>query len=195
MSTRDPRVDAYIARQREFAKPILTYIRAAVHEACPGCEETLKWSMPAFMSNGILCSMAAFKEHASFGFWKHELVLGTPRREAMGSFGRITSVADLPPRPRLLKLIRKAVQLNADGVKPRRRAAPAKKAIAMPADFRGALAANRKARANYDAFPPSHRREYLEWITEAKRADTRSRRIAQAVEWIAAGKPRNWKYL
>lgn len=194
MGTRDPRVDAYMAKQQEFAKPILRYLREVVHEGCPECEETLRWSMPAFMYRGILCGFAAFKEHATFGFWKHELLLGERSREAMGSFGRLTSVEDLPSRKVLLTLIGKAMELNEKGTKvPMAMKAP-KKGMTVPSDLKSALAKNKKARTTFEGFSPSHKREYLEWITEAKREGTRKRRLSQAVEWLAKGKPRNWRY-
>src|SRR5262245_8813235 len=116
MGTRDPRIDAYIAKQGDFARPILTYLRDVVHEACPDCEETLKWSSPSFMHHGLLCGFAAFKEHATFGFWKHDLVVGADRGDAMGSFGRLTSVKDLPAKKQLVSMIRKAIELNEQGV-------------------------------------------------------------------------------
>lgn len=199
MATHDPRIDAYIARSAEFARPILEKLRAIVHEACPQVEETLKWGMPTFMhAGGILCSMAAFKQHASFGFWKHALVLGEDvPRDGMGSFGRMARLADVPPKKQLIPLIRKAMKLNEDDVKtagPRKRSAPRPEAE-PPADFLAALKKQRKALAAFEGFSPSQRREYVEWITEAKREDTRQRRIAQAVEWLADGKPRNWKYM
>ena len=193
----DPRVDAYIAKQRDFARPILTYLREVIHEGCPECEETLKWSSPTFLYHGMLCGFAGFKAHVVFGFWKHELVLGpnASRERAAGSFGRLTSIGDLQPRPQLLGFVRKAMKLNEKGVKtPRERKGP-KKAIPMPTDLRNALAKNKKAKAAYDAFSPSHKREYLEWITDAKAEETRQRRLAQAIEWMAEGKPRNWKYM
>lgn len=209
MSPRDPRIDAYIARSAEFARPILERLRDIVHEACPQVEETIKWGMPAFVHAGsILCNMAAFKQHASFGFWKHAQVMGEdvpsdgiPRnstpRAGMGSFGRMTGLADVPPKQRLLALIRKAMRLNEEaGETPVvRRIAPSRPALAPPADLLAALAKNRKAQATFAAFSPSHRRDYVEWVIEAKREDTRQRRIAQAVEWMAEGKPRNWKYM
>lgn len=197
MGKRDGRVDEYIAKQQDFAKPILRYLRDVVHDGCPDCEETLKWGMPSFMHEGILCGMAAFKAHATFGFWKHTLVVGNADADqrAMGSFGRLTRIEDLPSKRELLALIRKAAALNEEGVKAPAKAPRPKKAIAMPPAFRSALSKNKKAQANYEAFPPSHKREYLEWIVEAKREETRDRRIAQAVEWIAGGKARNWKYM
>ena len=163
MPTIDTRIDAYIARQREFAKPILTYLREVIHEGCPECEETLKWSSPSFMHHGILAGFAAFKEHATFGFWKHELVTGRRERgNAMGSFSRLTSVADLPPRRELVAMVRKAKAFNEDGARvPRRKPAP-KKAIPVPSDLRTALARSKRAKATFDAFSPSQRREYLE---------------------------------
>ena len=198
MPSRDPRVDAYIARQADFARPILAYVREAVHEACPDVEETIKWGMPSFLhAGGILGGMAAFKQHASFGYWKHALVVGEgEQRTGMGSYGKLASISDLPPRRTLLAHIRKAAKLNEEGVKtPAARKAAPRPLPEAPADLLAALGNNAKARAVFDKFPPSHKRDYVEWITGAKRGDTRSRRVAQAVEWMAEGKPRNWKYM
>ena len=196
MGTRDPRVDAYIAKSADFAKPILTHIREIVHAACPDVEETMKWSMPFFDYHGPLCNMAAFKAHVGFGFWKGALVLGRGTADderAMGQFGRITSVKDLPPKKELTALIKKAAKLNEEGVKVEKKKAP-RAELPVPPELAAALAKNKKARANFEAFPPSHRRDYNEWIGEAKREETRAARVKQAIEWIAEGKSRNWKY-
>ena len=194
MGKRDARITAYIAKQRDFAKPILNYLRAVVHEGCPEVVETLKWSSPSFEYQGILCGFAAFKEHAVFGFWKHENLLGKDRGGAMGSFGRLTSVDDLPPKKKLLSLIKQAMDLNEKGVKPKWMERRGKKApIPMHPALSAALTKNKKAKATFDAFTPSHKREYLEWITEAKGEDTRARRVQQAVKRMAEGKARNWK--
>jgi uncharacterized protein YdeI (YjbR/CyaY-like superfamily) len=197
MGTKDPRIDAYIAKSAAFAKPILVRLRGIVHEACPEVTETLKWSMPSFEYEGLLCGIAAFKQHCTFGFWKHALVVGDDAKaeEAMGSFGRITSLEDLPSKAVLARYVKKAMRLNEQGIKTPREKARPKKPIPMHPDLRRALAANRKASAAFEAFSPSHKREYLEWITEAKREETRNRRVEQAVEWLAEGKPRNWKYM
>ena len=197
MGTRDARIDAYIAKAAEFARPILRHVRALVHDACPEVGETLKWGMPSFEYKGLLCGMAAFREHATFGFWKHDLLVkdDAKAREAMGSFGRLRSVGDLPPKRTLAGYVRRAMKLNDDGVKAPRAKTRPKKPIPVHADFRAALAKNAKARAAFEAFPPSHKREYLEWIAEAKRDETRVRRVSQAVAWMAEGKPRNWKYM
>jgi uncharacterized protein YdeI (YjbR/CyaY-like superfamily) len=197
MGKKDPRIDAYIAKQWEFAKPILAYLRDVIHEGCPECEETLKWSSPTFMHHGMLCGFAGFKEHAIFGFWKHELVFGpnASRERVAGSFGRLTGVDDLPPKRVLLAWIKKAKELDENGVKaPRMRKGP-KRAIPLPRDLKAAFAKNKQAKATYDAFSPSHQREYLEWITGAKADETRKRRLDQAVEWMSEGKSRNWKYM
>jgi uncharacterized protein YdeI (YjbR/CyaY-like superfamily) len=193
---RDPRIDAYIERAAPFAQPILAQVRERVHDACPDVEETIKWGMPTFVhAGGILCGMAAFKQHASFGFWKHALVVGEGEpREGMGSYGKMTSVKDLPPKKTLLAHIRKAMKLNEDGVKPQARKAAPKPPPETPEDLAAALKKNRAAQATFDAFPPSCKREYIEWIVEAKREETRAKRLAQAVEWMAEGKRRNWKY-
>ncbi|HEX7978957.1 MAG TPA: YdeI/OmpD-associated family protein [Gemmatimonadaceae bacterium] len=193
---RDPRVDAYIAKSADFAKPILTHIRETIHAACPDVEESIKWSMPAFMYHGPLMNMAAFKAHATVGFWKGELVLGRSAGgddRAMGHFGRITSVKDLPPKKELVAVIKKAAKLNEDGVKVEKKKAP-RPVLPVPPELAAALAKNKKARTNFEAMPPSHQREYNEWIGEAKREETRAARVKQAIEWIAEGKGRNWKY-
>src|SRR5688572_18917943 len=196
MGTRDPRIDVYIAKQQEFAKPILSYLREVIHEGCPEVAETLKWSAPAFEYQGFLCGFAAFKEHAALGFWKGTLILSPNNKsiDAAGSFGRLKTLKDLPPKKVLIGYIKKAMELNEQGVKAPMKPPKPKAAIPMPADLKTALAKNRKAKATYDAFSPSHKREYLEWITEAKATDTRQRRVGQAIEWMSEGKPRMWKY-
>jgi uncharacterized protein YdeI (YjbR/CyaY-like superfamily) len=199
MGTRDPRVDAYIAKSADFAQPILTHLREVVHAACPQVEETMKWSTPHFDYKGIMCAMAAFKEHAIFGFWKGSLIEGVaPNRnnggEAMGNYGKLRSIKDLPSKKELTGFIKQAMKLNDDGVVvPKAKKAP-KPEAKVPAELKAALSRNRKAVATWDAFPPSHRREYIEWIVEAKRPETKDKRVAQTVEWVAEGKGRNWKY-
>lgn len=196
MPKADPRVDAYIEKKAAFAQPILRHIRAAVHRACPEAEETLRWSMPSFSYKGqILCQMAAFKAHAAFGFWRSKEITGDgPPEAGMGEFGKLTGVADLPDPATLDALIRKAATLIDSGTKTPRPVKHPRPELAIPADFAAALAGGGAAQANYEGFPPSARREYLEWVIDAKRAETRASRIAQAVEWIADGKKRNWKY-
>ena len=199
MGKRDPRIDAYIAKSAKFAKPILTHLREVVHSACPDVEETLKWSMPAFMHHGILCGMAAFKEHAAFNIWKGNLIVGGDGdRAAMGQFGRITRVSALPSKKVLTGYIKQAMALNeARTPRPKtRRPGVARKSVSVapPADFAAALKKNTKARATFDSFSPSNKREYVEWIVEAKREETRQRRLGQAIEMLAEGKTRNWKY-
>ena len=193
----DPRVDAYIGRQADFARPILEHLRETIHAACPEAEETLKWSMPNFLYKGkILANMAAFKAHAAFGFWRSSEVLGETggERDAMGQFGRLTSVDQLPPPDELGALVRKAMASIDAGPAPLRPKKPPKPDLPTPDDLRTALDGIPKAAAAFDAFPPSCRREYVEWVTEAKRPETRAKRVAQAVEWMAEGKRRNWKY-
>ena len=187
MPKHDARVDAYIAKSADFAKPILQYLRETIHAALPQVEETMKWSTPFFEYKGTLAMMAAFKEHIRFGFWKGQLL--------DAGMERITSMKDLPPKKDLVALVKKAAALNEQGVKVERpakkKAAPAK----TPPDLTAALKKNKKAGAAFEGFPPSHRREYIQWITDAKSEETRKRRLDQAVEWIAEGKPRNWKYM
>ena len=199
MGIRDPRVDAYIEKQKDFAKPILAHIRDVVHALCPEAKEEIKWGAPFFMYAGApMCQMAAFKEHAALGFWKAALIEGVPSNsnnggESAGNFGRLKTVKDVPSRKILAPLIEAAMKLNEEGV-----AVPKKKSTKpepdVPDELKAALAKSRKAKAAFEAFPPSHRREYVEWIVEAKRDETRVKRIAQAVEWMAEGKSRNWKY-
>jgi uncharacterized protein YdeI (YjbR/CyaY-like superfamily) len=197
MPTTDKRFDAYIAKANPFAQPILTHIRSVVHSACPDVVETMKWSSPSFMyKDQMLCQMSAFKEHVGFGFWKGKMIDGLKlggSSEGAGHFGRIKTVKDLPGKRELTGYIKQAMKLNDEGVSPAR-VVKKKPALAVPAELTAALEKNKKAKATFEAFPPSHRREYSEWITEAKREETRAARVKQAVEWIAEGKARNWKY-
>jgi len=200
MGTRDPRIDAYIEKAADFAQPILKHLRQTVHAACPDVEETMKWSSPHFLYKGMLCGMSAFKQHCAFGFWKGKLVVGDDGRtleDAMGQFGRITTLRDLPPKKTLIAYIKKAMALNEEGVpSPMRakRAAP-KPPVAVPDDLAAMLRKNKKAQTTFDAFSPSHRREYVEWIGEAKREETRKKRLQTTIEWLAEGKSRHWKYV
>jgi uncharacterized protein YdeI (YjbR/CyaY-like superfamily) len=193
-------IDCYIAEAQPFAVPILETLRSRVQTALPGVEETLKWGMPTFLYNGkILCTMAAFKRHATFGFWHGELVTGAinARMQAMGDLGRITVVDELPDEKTIAAWVAKAKQLIDDGVKPPHvdgRGKHPKPELEMIPAFQAALDGNAAANSTYDGFPPSCRREYLEWIAESKREETRDKRIAQAIEWLAEGKKRNWKY-
>jgi hypothetical protein len=198
MATRDPRIDAYISKAQPFAKPILTHLRAVVHDACPGVQETLKWGVPHFDYKGIFCGMASFKEHATFGFWKAALLkehLPQVEEKAMGHFGRIASVDDLPNKSTLARIVKAAAKLNDEGVKVVRMPKAKKPPPEPPADLVSALAKNKKAQANFKAFPPGQQREYIVWITEARQDATRAKRLKTAVGWIAQGKIRNWKYV
>jgi uncharacterized protein YdeI (YjbR/CyaY-like superfamily) len=202
----DPRVDAYVNKVKPFAQPIMEHLRELVHKGCPEVEETIKWSRPFFEYRGaILGNMSAFKEHCSFGFWGEEI--GAVLREArvvqeggMGSLGRITCVADLPADKLMLGWIRQAAKFIASGehtspIAARQRVVKApKEKVEAPAEFMAALQRDKKAAAVFAKFSPSCQREYVEWIVEAKRVETREKRIATAVEWIAEGKQRNWKY-
>ncbi len=199
MASRDPRVDAYVEKSADFAKPILTHLRETVHSAAPSAQETIKWGMPFFTYNGrILCSMASFKAHCAFLFWKGSQVVEQSANrsdEAMGQFGRITKVSDLPSKKALTGYIKKAMALHEEiAESPPRPKPKARPPIPMPAPFKAALAQSKKASAAFEKLSPSHRREYLEWIAEAKTDATRDKRIATAVEWISEGKSRMWKY-
>jgi uncharacterized protein YdeI (YjbR/CyaY-like superfamily) len=198
MANTDPRVDAYIRKAEPFAQPILAHIRKVVHAACPDVHETMKWSFPHFDYKGMLCSMASFKAHCAFGFWKASLLDGAemPRRdrEAMGQFGRITSIKDLPDTRTLTRLIKAAAALNDTGVKVKR-TVRRKPPMKVPADFMNAIRKHKAALTTWEQLSPSHKREYVEWVTEAKSEATREKRLATAIEWMAEGKPRNWKYM
>ncbi|HXP34787.1 MAG TPA: YdeI/OmpD-associated family protein [Chthoniobacterales bacterium] len=195
MAGKDPRVDAYIKRAAPFARPILKRLRKIVHTGCPDVEETIKWNSPFFEHKGIICFMAAFKLHCVFGFWKGSLIFGAKHKGAMGHFGRITSIDDLPNEKQLIAFVRKAAELNEAGVKKLRPRSRAKQKVSVPSDLKAALQKNAKARKTFDNFSRSHKKEYVEWITGAKRDETRKRRLETAIQWLAQGKPQNWKYL
>lgn len=199
MGQKDPRVDEYIARAAPFARPILKHLRKVVHAGCPEVQETIKWSFPHFEHRGILAGMAAFKEHCSFGFWKRSLIFPQSQdeeRDGMGHFGRITSLADLPAEKTLLGYVRKAAQLNETGTKEPKTLAPKKDSASLqvPPDLAAGLKKNAKARKTFAGFSYSNRKDYIEWLTEAKRTETRAKRLATTLEWLAEGKTRNWKY-
>lgn len=198
----DKRIDAYIVKAQPFAQPILKKLRALVHKACPDVTETIKWGMPSFEYKGPMFGMAAFKQHCAGGFWKAKLLndpenyLGERKNkggEAMGNLGCLKSVNDLPPDKVILDFIRQHMKLNNEGIKVQKIKSD-KKEIPVPDDFAKALNKNKKAKSVFENFPPSHKREYLQWITEAKREETRLKRMTLAIEWIAEGKGRNWKY-
>jgi len=203
----DARIDLYISRARPFAQPILVHLRELVHKACPNVEETIKWSRPFFEYKGvILANMSAFNEHCSFGFWGEEI--GAVLREAkviqeggMGSLGRITTIKDLPANKQMLDLLHQATAFVDNGqytspITARNKVvkAPKPSVDELPPEFAVALKANKKASTVFAAFSPSCKREYIEWIADAKRTETRDKRITTAIEWIAEGKQRNWKY-
>lgn len=195
--SRDPWVDDYVALAKPFAQPLLVHIRDLVHRHCPQVEEAKKWSFPNFLYRGkMMCSMAAFNEHVAFSFAHGELVVPdrSRAREAMGSFGRITQMADLPDEFEIAEMITTAMVLIESGIKraPANRG-PKAEAIIPPA-LAAALAENPAAKSVFDGFAPSHRRDYIEWITDAKRDETRDKRIAQTIIWLVEGKRRNWKY-
>ena len=202
MNNRNKAIDAYISKSADFARPILDHIRELVHKACPEVEEKIKWGFPHFDYKGdMMCSMAAFKQHASFGFWKATLMKDpvlaeTARSEvAMGHLGRICSLKDLPVDKKLTAWIKEAMTLNDKGIKlPARTRVPEKKELVVPEYFIKAVSKNKKAKAAFDDYSYSHKKEYLDWVTEAKSEDTRNKRMASAIEMMAAGKSRNWKY-
>jgi uncharacterized protein YdeI (YjbR/CyaY-like superfamily) len=201
MGQHDERIDAYIAKSADFAKPILNHIRQVVHRAAPLINETVKWGMPFFDYKGPVCMMAAFKQHCGFGFWKAsrlndpgKLLQGSDAEAAAGSFGRIASLNDLPSDEGLIGFIRQMIALNESGVKEPKKPSAPKAELPMPADFDKLLKADLVTMGNYEKFSPSCKREYLEWFAEARSDTTREKRMQQALEWIGEGKTRNWKY-
>lgn len=203
MTGNDKRIDAYIANAQPFAQPIMKHLRTLVHAACPDVEETMKWSFPHFDYKGeMMCSMAAFKQHCAFGFWKASLMkdktltANAQSESAMGHLGRITSLDDLPSDKKMIAYIKEAAALNAKGIKIRK-APPSgkKKVLIVPDYFSAALKRNKKALATFDGFSYSQRKEYVQWVVDAKTEETREQRLATAVEWMSEGKVRNWKYI
>jgi uncharacterized protein YdeI (YjbR/CyaY-like superfamily) len=200
---RNPAVDAYIAKAPDFAQPILKHVRKLMHKGCPKIEETIKWGVPAFERDGIVAMMAAFKRHVSFGFWSERLIrekLGAdadrvfPKDAKLGMGGRrYLARAELSADAVILRAVKAAVALNEAGVRPKR-ALKRKPPPKAPPYLVAALRKNAKARATYGRLTPGQRREYVDWLTEAKQDATRERRLALTVEWLAAGKQRNWKY-
>lgn len=202
MATKEKKIDAYIAKSAEFAKPILNHIRELVHKTCPDVEEKMKWSFPHFDYKGeMMCSMAAFKQHAAFGFWKAALMkdpvlVETASSEvAMGHLGRITSLKDLPADKKMIAWIKEAMALNDKGIKlAAKPKSTEKKELIVPDYFTKVLSKNKKAKQIFDAFPYSHKKEYVEWVVGAKTEETKTRRMVSAIEMMAEGKSRNWKY-
>jgi len=205
MPKTDKWVDAYIAKAAPFAQPILKHIRELIHKACPDVEETIKWGFSSFDYHGAMCSMASFKKHCAFGFWKaaimsdpNQLFLEEKRENAMGHLGQITSLKDLPADKVMIAYIKEAAKLNKEGVKlpPRKVASEKEKAkMEVPADLVKALSKNKQAQAVFNEFSYSNKKEYVMWVEEAKTDETRKKRIDTTVEWVAEGKIRNWKYL
>lgn len=202
MPKKDARIDLYISKSADFAKPILMHLRELIHTACPDVQETIKWSFASFDYKGPLCSMASFKQHCAFGFWKaslfkdKSLLSNAESESAMGHYGKIKSLKDLPSDKKIIAHIKEAVILNEKGIKlPPKNNSAAKKEIVVPDFFLKQLKKNKKALATFNNFSPSHKREYVEWITEAKTDETRNRRMETAIEWMSEGKSRNWKYI
>jgi uncharacterized protein YdeI (YjbR/CyaY-like superfamily) len=202
MEQKDVRIDEYIAGSAPFAQPVLNHLRKLIHEACPDVAEKIKWSFPHFDYKGVFCSMAAFKEHCAFNFWKANLIpdphnlLKENSMRAMGQFGRIKSLKDLPDDLIILQYLKEAMKLNETGIKStwRKSTEQEKKELAIPDELIAALKKNKKAKETFDRFTYSHRKEYVEWIREAKTEATRIKRVETSVEWLSEGKTRNWKY-
>ena len=201
MPTTDERIDAYIEKSAEFAQPILQHLRRLVHTAIPEITETIKWGMPHFEYHGIICHLAAFKQHCSLGFWNapemsdpHQLLNAHGKTE-MGHFGKIKNLADLPDDSILLKYFKEAATLRKNNIKPKAKPkASVPKDVVVPAYFQEALNQNDAARQTFEQFSPSNRKDYLVWLSEAKTEATHDKRLATILEWLAEGKTRHWKY-
>lgn len=197
----NPLVDEYIKNAQPYAQPIIVHLRKLVHKACPTVEEKIKWGMPSFEYKGLMCGFAAFKNHCTFGFWKASLMkdpmlMANAKSEvAMGHLGRITSLKDLPGDAKIIGYIKEAMKLNDEGTKVVKPKTTVKKELIIPNDILISIKKNKKAFLFFEAFSISNKRDYIEWITEAKTDATREKRLTQAIEWIAEGKPRNWKYM
>ncbi len=202
MATKDKRIDAYITKSQPFAQPVMRKLRELVHKACPDVTETIKWGMPSFEYKGPMFGFAAFKKHCVGGFWKSKL-LNDPKGflgeranqggEAMGNLGCVTSLKDLPPDKAILDFIKQHMRLNDEGIKMEKKPA-VKKELIIPIELISALNKNKKAKETFENFSPSNKREYADWITEAKTDETRTKRLATTLEWLSEGKPRLWKY-
>lgn len=201
MAITNPTVDVYIAKAAPFAQPVLNHLRELIHKTCPEVEENIKWGMPSFEYKGMLCGFASFKQHCTFGFWKASLMkdkvlMENARSEsAMGHLGRITSLKDLPSDKKITAWIKEAMKLNVEGKKIIKAKPVVKKDLVIPAYIPAAIKKNKKAWGTFEQFSPSAKKEYVEWITEAQSEETKNKRLSQAIEWMAEGKPRNWKYM
>ncbi|MGN6195018.1 MAG: YdeI/OmpD-associated family protein [Ginsengibacter sp.] len=196
----DKRIDNYVAKSADFAKPVLNHLRKLIHIACPQVEETIKWGFPHFDYKGMMCSMAAFKNHCAFNFWKATLMKDTDSYEennknSMGHYGKITSLDDLPSDKIIIARIKEAMKLNDEGIKIPEKNKPARSEVVVPDSLQTELGKNKKAALTFNNFSPSQKREYTDWISDAKTEETRNKRVATAIEWISEGKIRNWKYL
>lgn len=197
----NPAINTYIANAQPFAQPILIHIRKLVHQACPNVEEKIKWGMPFFDYKGSMCNLAAFKQHCSFGFWKASLMsdrmlVETAKSEvAMGHLGKITSVEDLPSDKKIIAYIEEAMLLNEEGKRVVKVTATAATSYVVPDYIVAAIKENENAFATFEAFAPSHRKEYAQWIDEAKTEATKDKRLAETINLLLKGKPRNWQYM
>tara|TARA_Y100001935_G_C17097700_1_gene404391 strand:- start:113 stop:727 length:615 start_codon:yes stop_codon:yes gene_type:complete len=201
MNTSDPRIDKYIDKSADFAKPILIHLRNLIHEVCPDVKETLKWSFPHFEHKGIICSITSFKQHCAFSFWKAALmedpsgILRKGGSIAMGQFGKITKLSDLPKDEIIKELILQAIELNEKGIKLPVKTNTEKKELEIPEYFLESITSNPKAAETFENFSYTNKKEYVEWVTEAKTEKTRLKRLNTAIEWMSEGKVRNWKYI
>lgn len=202
MGNRNPKFDAYISRAPQFAQPILSHLREVVHQGCPETTETIKWGFPNFEYKGILCSMAAFKQHCAFGFWKGSImsdpknVMAQIGRTSMGQFDRISSLSDLPSDKILLSYIKEAMKLNDDDIKlPQRSKPKSEKVLKVSPYFQKELRKNKASLKTFEGFSYSNQKDYVEWVEESKTDATLEKRMETAIKWMAEGKIRNWKYV
>jgi uncharacterized protein YdeI (YjbR/CyaY-like superfamily) len=197
---KDPRIDEFIAQARPFAQPILKHLRKLIHKACPSVVETIKWKFPHYEYKGMMCGMAAFQKHCTFGFWKAAMmtdphqIMDKNFENGMGQFGKMTSLADLPPDEVIIEYIHEAMKLNDNGVRPPKKKVVPKKELVIPEDFIARAKKNKRAWETFQQFSYSKQKDYIEWFSEAKQAATREKRLTTAIEWLSEGKSRHWKY-
>jgi uncharacterized protein YdeI (YjbR/CyaY-like superfamily) len=199
MGKYDPRVDDYIAKSPAYAQPIMKHIRGLIHQAVPNIVEVIKWAHPHFEYKGPAFSIGAFKEHLGLNFWKSKLMddpEGLFKYDgSAGSMGKIKSLADLPEDDILMAYFMLAADLNEQGVKATTpKTAPEKKQLIIPDDLIAAFKNDTTAMQHFEQFNYSAKKEYVDWLAEAKTTETRQKRLKTIMEWVAEGKTRYWKY-
>src|SRR5438270_1264994 len=179
-------VNDSLANAPEGTRPILVRLRRIFRQASPKLEEAIKWGVPCYLFKGPVGGFAAYKQHVSWGLWKSR-ALNDPEgllgRGVSVMAGKITKVSEIPPAAKIIALIEQVIALNEAGIK-----SPKPPEPELPADFAAAMKKAGKAARHYAAFTPARKWQYVNWVTQAKRAETRAKRIEIAVERIGEGK-------